>query len=134
MPAELPGFYFDEARNRYFPLSSKPKHGPMQKEPVLIVLDHNSEADSPLKRKRRRITSWSANEIVRMSFSASRRYRAAQRLNWMVAPTASLVTVVDGCTLPTAPKKLGKPTSTYNLNQRSVNNPIVNRTIAQMKQ
>lgn len=38
MPAELPGFYWDEARNRYFPIACRPK------EPVPTTLDTSSTA------------------------------------------------------------------------------------------
>ncbi|KAI0036540.1 hypothetical protein K488DRAFT_81987 [Vararia minispora EC-137] len=36
MPPELPGFYFDESRNRYFPLSSKPKPLAFGSTPSLV--------------------------------------------------------------------------------------------------
>lgn len=36
MPTELPGFYWDEIRNRYFPIASQPK------DPV--TTDHTSSA------------------------------------------------------------------------------------------
>ncbi|KAG5719273.1 Dual specificity phosphatase ibp1 [Termitomyces sp. T112] len=72
MPVELPGFYFDTSRNRYFPLSSKLKDPLPQPVPVPISDDYLIHS-----RKRRRISSWHSNETTRTSHSIGERYQAS---------------------------------------------------------
>ncbi|KAI0322021.1 hypothetical protein OF83DRAFT_1167926 [Amylostereum chailletii] len=87
-PRELPGFYFDEVKNRYFPLSSKPK-SPLHT--TLTSNSVNSSKESLKKRPRRREdemsrvgsiaaadvvqrhSAWRASEAVRSAPSGRRR-------------------------------------------------------------
>lgn len=65
---ELPGFYFDEAKNRYFPLSSRPK------EPSVPVPTLTASAGSNSGGKRRRLDLRSSS--VASSSSSSERRRS----------------------------------------------------------
>lgn len=88
MPRELPGFYWDEEKNRYFPLSMKPKPlvGYVDPKPPPQKLEHSrrsaSTSDEP-SRKRRRVEggvpTFSALEKLRTSYgSATHRQRVLQ--------------------------------------------------------
>ncbi|KAF8073882.1 hypothetical protein FPV67DRAFT_1560201 [Lyophyllum atratum] len=59
MPAELPGLYWDEERNRYFPLSSKPKT-PQPPKPQA----KDDRLAGSLKRKRQ-TSLWNSTELLR---------------------------------------------------------------------
>jgi DDB1- and CUL4-associated factor 4 len=76
MPAELPGFYFDEERNRYFPLSKKPKNVTIA--PTISTKTHHAkpapDASRSFKRKRQS-TVWKTTELTCIS---QKRHRAAQ--------------------------------------------------------
>ncbi|KAJ3509468.1 hypothetical protein NLJ89_g5207 [Agrocybe chaxingu] len=81
MPAELPGFYWDEARNRYFPLSSRPKQP--QPPPVAVVkrINPTPENEIGLSRKRKRAYDpWDANESRRSAFSDRIRLRNSHEI------------------------------------------------------
>ena len=59
MPRDLPGLYFDEAKNRYFPLSSKPKEPP-------------SSTNSPFTtRKQRRDKNTATHHAAEVSVDAT---------------------------------------------------------------
>ncbi|EGO24052.1 hypothetical protein SERLADRAFT_439356 [Serpula lacrymans var. lacrymans S7.9] len=72
MPRELPGFYWDAERNRYFPISSKPKPkidtGLANSERPVRPLPATSSDDSDRSSKRRRrSTHYHVTESVRSS-------------------------------------------------------------------
>ncbi|KAG5646518.1 hypothetical protein DXG03_003285 [Asterophora parasitica] len=83
MPMQLPGLYWDAERNRYFPLSSKPKvpaaisqSGPKKHESSeAATAGDRPTATRSLKRKR--ISTWNATELSRTTCYAHGRYRAA---------------------------------------------------------
>lgn len=80
MPVELPGLYWDEERNRYFPLSSKPKGG--------LKPTTNSGPDTVgfpttgrhLKRKRKAFL-WSTTQHSHTTFSTQTRYKNTQSVS-----------------------------------------------------
>ncbi|KAF5315109.1 hypothetical protein D9619_007379 [Psilocybe cf. subviscida] len=47
MPRELPGLYWDESRNRYFPLSSKPKAAPAPSATIASLHSEQKSAANP---------------------------------------------------------------------------------------
>ncbi|KAF8625971.1 hypothetical protein AX17_006696 [Amanita inopinata Kibby_2008] len=77
-PLDLPGFYWDAEKNRYFPLSSKPAHAnssETQQNPTL------SSSDSPLTLKRRRESStWRSFQSLRHSVDGAHRSREAEAI------------------------------------------------------
>ncbi|TFK73642.1 hypothetical protein BDN72DRAFT_875735 [Pluteus cervinus] len=76
MPAELPGFYWDEERNRYFPLSSRPKT--TLTPTVAPVAAHPPEGPrnflSTHGRRRRPHALWDLTETLRNTVNYSKRY------------------------------------------------------------
>ncbi|KAF8236366.1 hypothetical protein L208DRAFT_1252462 [Tricholoma matsutake] len=91
MSLELPGFYFDEQRNRYFPLSSKLKNV----TPVLVASTSPDAGTTTrhLKRKRQR-TLWNTTELTRSTCFPQQRHQAAhQVLSSHYAYTSRLVEV-----------------------------------------
>lgn len=94
MSLELPGFYFDEQRNRYFPLSSKLKNV----TPVLVASTSPDAGTTTrhLKRKRQR-TLWNTMELTRSTCFPQQRHQAAQFVSlsgsylpeiWFLQPSA----------------------------------------------
>ena len=90
MPRELPGFYFDAEKNRYFPSSSK-KEGKSQHPPddarSPAAPPHTSDAvapspssSTPLPQTRRRSTTdiWHALQLLRLANSPRQRIATAQ--------------------------------------------------------
>ena len=77
MPTELPGFYWDEAKNRYFPISSRPKHS---LPPPLPIPDADKKVTQSLKDVKSRLQSlpWSGNETIRTTNNCTQRWRASQ--------------------------------------------------------
>ena len=80
-PRELPGFYFDEAKNRYFPSSSKPK--PTGKEPSSRPL--SAYPSGKVKTKSTRLVSNSGHlhhvfYDLRSSCSSRRRERSKRHV------------------------------------------------------
>ena len=72
MPTELPGFYWDEAKNRYFPISSRPRQSTVSdacQKPA------NSKVESRL-----RCLSWNRNETIRTTNNYIQRLRASQQV------------------------------------------------------
>ncbi|PPQ69911.1 hypothetical protein CVT24_003245 [Panaeolus cyanescens] len=82
MPRELPGFYWDEERNRYFPIASKPKFSAAQSstQPILPskrvraadqvaphTPDTDLEYDDKVHPKRKKQSIWTFNENRRTS-------------------------------------------------------------------
>ncbi|KAF8918911.1 hypothetical protein CPB85DRAFT_1279332 [Mucidula mucida] len=60
MPRDLPGLYWDEERNRYFPISAKPANAPMAATPVPAAphskrMKEESKAEELSCRRRRKI-------------------------------------------------------------------------------
>jgi WD repeat-containing protein 21A len=69
MPKDLPGFYWDEERNRYFPLSSRPKQA--SPPPETITRNHHKNRtkgsfeasnEKSQKYRQRGPVTWRANE------------------------------------------------------------------------
>ncbi|KAG5636495.1 hypothetical protein H0H81_007829 [Sphagnurus paluster] len=89
MPAELPGFYWDAERNRYFPLSSKPKQdkpAPQQSGTPRSrneVLDSDASTGTSLKRTRG-TALWNPMNMARHAYSPQRRLQAHRRQPWLV--------------------------------------------------
>ncbi|KAF9468630.1 hypothetical protein BDZ94DRAFT_1183468 [Collybia nuda] len=84
MPAELPGFYWDEARNRYFPLSSKPEALTLAKPPFSLPLvkfwaQGNDRPTRHLRCKRRN-DLWNITEISRTSGYPRRNYQTSHEI------------------------------------------------------
>ncbi|TFK33012.1 hypothetical protein BDQ12DRAFT_450504 [Crucibulum laeve] len=98
MPPKLPGLYWDESRNRYFPESSRPKPPPPAPRPTLTKKTHQapsshlnatpssspststtSQAPQSLERKRYD-TPWRSAELIRGLWSGDRRERAAHEI------------------------------------------------------
>lgn len=81
MPAEFPGFYWDEARNRYFPLSSKPKAltlaRPPPSPPPIKSKESNITPTRHLKRKRRN-DLWNTTELSRTLGYSLRGHQTSQ--------------------------------------------------------
>ncbi|TFK52231.1 hypothetical protein OE88DRAFT_1678258 [Heliocybe sulcata] len=85
MPRELPGLYFDEEKNRYFPLSSKPKELPQPSQPGNDASRENSSdstdgEDSRVdaRRSRKRIQKrgpWAVTSELRSGPSYACRHR-----------------------------------------------------------
>ena len=74
MPTELPGFYWDEAKNRYFPISSRPKQ-------ALSPPPHTAQKDTDSSKDvigRRQCLPWSRNETIRITNNYTQRQRASQ--------------------------------------------------------
>jgi len=72
MPANLPGFYWDETRNRYFPISSKPKPPP-------TAAAQQMNADAILnKPPRRTFNPWRQNEARKLTSSHTEILRGHQ--------------------------------------------------------
>jgi hypothetical protein len=78
MPKELPGFYFDAEKNRYFPASSMQagkSHPPHSQPPALRHSPHTSDAASPSSstpppqnaRRRRPPDVWHALQLSRLA-------------------------------------------------------------------
>ncbi|KZT27364.1 hypothetical protein NEOLEDRAFT_1161638 [Neolentinus lepideus HHB14362 ss-1] len=81
MPRDLPGLYFDKEKNRYFPLSSKPKE--RLKSP-----SNAADEDEARSRKRKR-GPWAVNSELRSGPSYARRQRLAHEfLSEQVASTS----------------------------------------------
>ena len=87
MPRDLPGLYWDEDKNRYFPLSMKPKppvgYVNPKPSPKLEHSRRSTSASNEPSRKRRRVEggvpTFSALEKLRTSYgSATHRQRALQ--------------------------------------------------------
>jgi hypothetical protein len=88
MPKELPGFYFDPEKNRYFPLSSKKSHhphAPDARSPA--ARPHTPEAGAPspssstsLPQTHRRSTTdtWHALQQLRIASSPRQRIVTTQ--------------------------------------------------------
>ncbi|EGN98473.1 hypothetical protein SERLA73DRAFT_91858 [Serpula lacrymans var. lacrymans S7.3] len=90
MPRELPGFYWDAERNRYFPISSKPKPkidtGLANSERPVRPLPATSSDDSDRSSKRRRrSTHYHVTESVRSSTRGIDKERGAQCVNSDIA-------------------------------------------------
>ncbi|KAG6847368.1 hypothetical protein H0H93_008586 [Arthromyces matolae] len=75
MPIELPGFYFDKERNRYFPLSSKPPSSQSIRPPSTSDSDDFGQIKQSPK-----VSSWNVAEIARTSHSSSKRHQASHDL------------------------------------------------------
>lgn len=81
MPKDLPGFYWDEERSRYFPLSSRPKRAP---PPAETITSHHTKFFDALnekaaqKRRPRRTVSWHANAMNFSTESYAQRMRNSQ--------------------------------------------------------
>ncbi|KAF9013189.1 WD40-repeat-containing domain protein [Cyathus striatus] len=77
MPAQLPGFYFDEARNRYFPLSSKPpQSSPSQPYSTNGKVTNGAPQGEHSNRgttERKGLHFFRASEYLRVSHSYERR-------------------------------------------------------------
>ena len=69
MPRDLPGFYWDQHRNRYFPTPSKP---PPQAQPSSQLVPPSPPSPIPST------TIWQASETLRSSQSRSHQRRAVQ--------------------------------------------------------
>ncbi|KAJ7433032.1 hypothetical protein B0H11DRAFT_1939861 [Mycena galericulata] len=87
-PRELPGFYFDPDKNRYFPLASRPaaaslqNHTPARANPATDRNLDQLEAENGTRtfgRKQRVL--WDSRASLRTTLSAPARARAAEILN-----------------------------------------------------
>ncbi|RDB17798.1 WD repeat-containing protein 21 [Hypsizygus marmoreus] len=87
MPVDLPGFYWDAQRNRYFPLSSKPKM-PSVTQPIIPKSDHPAKS---LKRKRKN-SFWNITETSRATCFTHKRYQATHEILCSHYATTSSVT------------------------------------------
>ncbi|KIM43040.1 hypothetical protein M413DRAFT_18215 [Hebeloma cylindrosporum] len=81
MPKDLPGFYWDEERNRYFPLSSRTKQAP---PPAETIRSHHAKgargffdalSENAQKHRPRRSIPWRANEMRFSTESYTQRMR-----------------------------------------------------------
>lgn len=61
MPMELPGFYFDIEKNRYFPLSSRPTPKRRDLESGSKEITQTSQVPEPSGMKRRKLPLYSAS-------------------------------------------------------------------------
>lgn len=89
MPRELPGFYFDAEKNRYFPASSKQagkSHPPHSEPPAARHGPHTSDAASPSSstpppqnaRRRRPTDVWHALQLSRLATDPRQRIATHQ--------------------------------------------------------
>jgi hypothetical protein len=91
MPKELPGFYFDAEKNRYFPSSSnkegKSRHPPDARSPAArphtsdaAAPSHSPSSSTPLPQTRRRSTTdtWHALQQLRLASSPRQRIATTQ--------------------------------------------------------
>ncbi|KAF5382476.1 hypothetical protein D9615_003020 [Tricholomella constricta] len=79
MPADLPGFYWDDERNRYFPLSSKPK-APTAPQSGQDSKTGDCSASPARSLKRKRTSLWSAIELSRTTCYPHRRQKALHEI------------------------------------------------------
>ena len=86
MPADLPGFYFDEQKNRYFPLSFKPAKNVIHRTQAAsesIKTEYATPAPGTnqttrhLKRKRES-TLWNTTDVTRSTHLSQKRLQATQ--------------------------------------------------------
>jgi len=88
MPRELPGFYFDTEKNRYFPASSKQagKSHPPHRPPATRHGPHTSETASPSSstpppqnpQRRRSPDTWHALQLSRLATCPRQRIATIQ--------------------------------------------------------
>src|SRR5688572_15264503 len=69
LPVRLPGFYWDEERNRYFPISSRPPTTAVVTPPSTTTLIHNHPH------------LWSLSESFRATPNFARRHALRQRVS-----------------------------------------------------
>lgn len=114
---ELPGFYFDETKNRYFPLSSKPKAAPASLAPALTNnaakrrrLDSDSEPDqtqssSNSEESRRgcfiedgHVRTWRAIRDIQTTSSSRQRSRACRSVGfcWLWLEISDFILIYSG--------------------------------------
>lgn len=108
MPAELPGLYWDEARNRYFPISSKPK----QQNPPSTTAKGSHQ--SIRRRRSHTLSSWRTNDIVRGTWNYCLRERLSQCVFRQYGRYVVLFGTVNYC-LCNMQQHLGSTTLTYQL-------------------
>lgn len=85
MPKDLPGFYWDEERTRYFPLSSRTTRAP---PPAETITSHHTKGTKRFfdtlnekaiqERRSRRSVPWHANEMNVSTGSYTQRMRNSQ--------------------------------------------------------
>ena len=81
MPKELPGFYWDEAKNRYFPISSKPKQSLPSPSDTHQKAQNHTESSKGVKSRlqcQRQCLSWNRNETIRTTDNHTQRLKASQ--------------------------------------------------------
>ncbi|KAJ7486128.1 hypothetical protein B0H11DRAFT_2192519 [Mycena galericulata] len=84
MPRELPGFYFDPDKNRYFPLASRPAAASLQNHTPNPTTDRNldqleAENGTRTSRRKERVL-WDSRASLSRTLSAAARARAAESL------------------------------------------------------
>lgn len=84
MPVELPGFYFDENRNRYFPISSQPSASKSLNPPapeITVSIDAEQPRSDELQEGRgpkQRNTPWRFQQSRLASSSYTKIMRESQ--------------------------------------------------------
>ena len=84
MPKDLPGFYWDENRSRYFPLSSRTKQAPAPTETITSYHTKGTRGifdainEKAQKCGRRKSVLWHANNMKFSTESYTQRMRISQ--------------------------------------------------------
>ncbi|PPQ70617.1 hypothetical protein CVT25_011983 [Psilocybe cyanescens] len=101
MPAEFPGLYWDETRNRYFPLSSRPKPPPpaastiasnLRKDTAKLEVTSRSQLETAKRRKHQNVP-WYTNVRMLSGNSYTRALRDAHEILCFQYASTSRVTL-----------------------------------------